>query len=214
MSMCRVFSCLVGRGCLLWPVYSLGKSLLAFALLHSVLQGQICLSLQVFLDFLLCIPVPHSEKDNFFWVLVLKGLVGLHRTIQLQLLQHYWLRHRLGLPWYWMVCLGNEQRSFCRFWDCIWVLFLLWLSPFILSGIISPLISSSILDTYWHFAFSYCSWASQGKNTEVVCHSLLQWTTFCQTSPLWPLHPLGWPHMAWLSFTELDKAGCPCDQIG
>ena len=28
------------------------------------------------------------------------------------------------------------------------------------------------------FAFSYCSWGSQGKNTEVVCHSLLQWTTF------------------------------------
>ena len=28
----------------------------------------------------------------------------------------------LGLPWYWMVCLGNEQRSFCRFWDCIQVL--------------------------------------------------------------------------------------------
>ena len=23
-----------------------------------------------------------------------------------------------------------------------------------------------------------CSWGSQGKNTEVVCHSLLQWTTF------------------------------------
>ena len=38
----------------------------------------------------------------------------------------------------------------------------------------------------YHFAFSYCSWGSQGKNTEVVCHSLLQWTTFCQTSPLWP----------------------------
>ena len=57
----------------------------------------------------------------------------------------------------------------------------------------------------YHFAFSYCSWGSQGKNTEVVCHSLLQWTTFCQTSPPWPDH-LGWPHMAWLSFTELDKA--------
>ena len=28
--------------------------------------------------------------------------------------------------------------------------------------------------------FSYCSWGSQGKNTEVVCHSLLQWTTYCQ----------------------------------
>jgi len=22
----------------------------------------------------------------------------------------------------------------------------------------------------------YCSWGSQGKNTEVVCHSLLQWS--------------------------------------
>ena len=28
----------------------------------------------------------------------------------------------------------------------------------------------------------YCSWGSQGKN-EVVYHSLLQWTTFCQNSP-------------------------------
>ena len=28
-------------------------------------------------------------------MLVLEGLIGLHRTIQLQLLQHYWLGHRL-----------------------------------------------------------------------------------------------------------------------
>ena len=55
------------------------------------------------------------------------------------------------------------------------------------------------------FCLSYCSWGSQGKNTEVVCHSLLQWTTFCQTSPPWPTH-LEWPHRAWLSFIELDKA--------
>ena len=39
------------------------------------------------------------------------------------------------------------------------------------------------LSVSYHFAFSYCSWGSQGKNTEVACHSLLQWTTFCQTSP-------------------------------
>ena len=57
----------------------------------------------------------------------------------------------------------------------------------------------------YHFAFSCCSWGSQSKNTEVFCHCLLQWTTFCQTSPPWPDH-LGWPHTAWLSFTELDKA--------
>ena len=30
-------------------------------------------------------------------MLVLKGLVGLHITVQLQLLQHYWLGHRLRL---------------------------------------------------------------------------------------------------------------------
>ena len=38
-----------------------------------------------------------------------------------------------------------------------WVLFLLWLHPFILSGVISPLISSSILGTYWpgEFPFQY-----------------------------------------------------------
>ena len=64
----------------------------------------------------------HIMKRTSFLVLVLEGLVGLHRTVQLQFLQHYWLGHRLGLLWYWMVCLGNKQRSFCRFWDCIKVL--------------------------------------------------------------------------------------------
>ena len=53
MPMCRVFSCIVGRGCLLWPARSLGKTLLAFGLFHSVLQGQICLLLRVFLDSLI-----------------------------------------------------------------------------------------------------------------------------------------------------------------
>ena len=38
-----------------------------------------------------------TKKGCLFGVLVLEGLVGLHRTIQLQLLLHYWLGHRLGL---------------------------------------------------------------------------------------------------------------------
>ena len=121
MSTCRVFFCVVGRGCLLGPVHSLGKTLLTFALLHSVLQGQICPSLQVSWRPTFAFQSP-NWKGHVFWVLVLEGLVGLHRTIQLRLLQHYWLGHRLGLLWYWMVCLGNEQRSFFRFWDCIQVL--------------------------------------------------------------------------------------------
>ena len=32
---------------------------------------------------------PIMKRTVFFWMLVVKGLVGLHRTIQLQLLQHY-----------------------------------------------------------------------------------------------------------------------------
>ena len=99
----------------------------------------------------------------------------------------------------------------------------LWLHPFILSGVISPLFSSSILGTYrpgefifqYHifFSFSYCSWGSQGKNIEVVCYSLLQWTMFCQNSPPWPITFAApcvatWlaPHSMAHSFTELQSA--------
>ena len=47
------------------------------------------------------------------------------------------------------------------------------------------------------FGFSCCSWGSQDKNAEVVCYSLVQWTTFSQNSPLWPICP-GWSYTAWL----------------
>ena len=70
---------------------------------------------------------------------------------------------------------------------------LLWLSLFILSGAISLLFSSSVSTIYqsgglhlsvsYLFVFSYYSWGFQGKNAEVLCHSLLQWTTFCQNVP-------------------------------
>ena len=89
----------------------LAKLLLAFALLHFVLQGQTCLLLQLSLDFLLLHSSPLWWKGHLFGMLVLEGLVGLYRTIQLQLLQHYWLGRRLGLLWYWMVCLGNRDHS-------------------------------------------------------------------------------------------------------
>ena len=77
---CVVFSCVVGRGYLLWLVHSLGKTLVAFALLHSVLQGQIFLLLQVLLDFLLLHSSPLWLKGHFWGVLILEGLVGLQRT--------------------------------------------------------------------------------------------------------------------------------------
>ena len=65
---------------------SLDKTLLTFALLHFVLQGKTFLLFQVSLDFIFCIPILYDEKDIFFLVLVLEGVVCLHRTGQLQLL--------------------------------------------------------------------------------------------------------------------------------
>ena len=46
-------------------------------------------------------------------MLVLKGLVLLYRTIQLQLLQYYWLGHRLGF-WdiEWFALEMNRDHSF------------------------------------------------------------------------------------------------------
>ena len=91
-------------------------------------------------------------------------------------------------------CFGSIPSFFLE-------LFLHW-SPVAYSHLLTWGVSLSVS---YHFAFLFCSWGSQGKNTEVVCHSLLQWTTFCQTTPPWPAR-LGWPHRAWLSFIELDKA--------
>ena len=65
--------------------------------------------------------------------------------------------------------------------------------------------SSPFSELSYLFAFSYCLWGSQGKNTEVVYQYLLQWSTFCQNSPPWPVH-LRWPYMVAYSFIELDKA--------
>ena len=113
---CVVFSCAVGRGCLLWPMYSLVKTLLAFDQLPFVFQGQIWPLLPTF-----AFQSPIMKRTSV-WGVSSRSLVGLHRTIAFQLLQHYSLGHRPELLWYWMAFLGNEQRSFCHFWDCIWVL--------------------------------------------------------------------------------------------
>ena len=85
----------------------LAELLLPFALLHSVLQGQICLLFQVFLDFLLLHSSPLCWKGHLFWVLVLESLIGLHRTFQL--LQHYWSGHRPVE----LFCSKIKKKIFC-----------------------------------------------------------------------------------------------------
>ena len=70
-------------------MHSLGKTeTLPFFILYPKAKYA-CYSGHVLTSYF-CIPVPYNEKDIFFWVLVVGHLVGLHRTIQLQLLQHYW----------------------------------------------------------------------------------------------------------------------------
>ena len=82
MSMCSVISCVVGRECLLWPVCSLGKTLLAFDWLHFVLQGQICLLLQYLLTPTFAFQSPRMKKTAFL-VLVLEGFVCLLEDLHL-----------------------------------------------------------------------------------------------------------------------------------
>ena len=58
------------------------------------------------------------SRQEYWSGVPLPSPLGHHRTIQIQHLQHYWLGQRLGLLSYWMICLENEQISFCLFWDC------------------------------------------------------------------------------------------------
>ena len=94
-----------------------------------------------------------------------------------------------------------------------WALFLLWLRLFILSGVISPLISSSILGTYWpgeflfqcfclfilFMGFSRQEYWSGLPVPSPVDHVLSELSTM--TRPSWVA-----PHGMADSFTELDKA--------
>ena len=95
-----------------------------------------------------------------------------------------------------------------------WVLFLLWLHPFILSGVISPLISSSILGTYWpgEFIFQCPIFLPfilfMGLSRQKICSSLpLPSSVDHILSDLSTMACLSWvAPPAWLSFIELDKA--------
>ena len=56
--------------------------------------------------------------------------------------------------------------------------------------------------------FSYCSWGSQGSNTEAVCHSLLQWHYFANKGPSSQGYGFSSGHVwMWESWT-VKKAEC------
>ena len=95
-----------------------------------------------------------------------------------------------------------------------WVLFMLWLHPFLLSGVISPLISSSILGTQWPGEFLF--WYLIILPFHAV-HGVLRqeyWSGLPFPSPVDHIlsdlstmtHPSWVAPRAWLGFIELDKA--------
>ena len=83
-------------------MFSWQKTLLAFALLHFVLQGQTSLYFRYLLTSSFCILVPYDEKDIFFLVLFLEGVVGLIELVNVALVDGAltWITVTLnGLPW-------------------------------------------------------------------------------------------------------------------
>ena len=48
---------------------------------------------------------------------MISPVVRKNRTVQLQLLQHYWLGHRLGLLWYWMDM--EQQTGYKQEKECV-----------------------------------------------------------------------------------------------
>ena len=78
MSMCKVVSYVVGSGCLL-PVCSIGKSLLAFALLHFVLKAKLVCYSRYLLTSYFCISVPYDEKASLL-AQRLKHLPAMHKS--------------------------------------------------------------------------------------------------------------------------------------
>ena len=103
-----------------------------------------------------------------------------------------------------------------------WALFLLWLCLFILSGVISPLISSRILGTYWpgEFIFQCPIFLPSHTVHGVLKSRILKWFAIpfsngpCFVRPLHhDLSILGgttW-HSSWFHGV---RQGCgPCDQL-
>ena len=83
-------------------MHSLDKTLLAFALLHLYYKAKLTCYSRYLLTFAfqspgkrcLCVCVCVCVC-----VLALEGLISLQRTIQIQLLHHEWLGHRLPVEW-------------------------------------------------------------------------------------------------------------------
>ena len=118
MSMCRVFSCVVGRGCFYDQCVPWQNSISLCPALFRIPRPSLPVTPGVswLPTFALQSPL---MKGHLFWVLVLKGLAGLHRTVPLQLLQCYWWGRDLDYcdtEWLlWITMILNQTFSLLQF---------------------------------------------------------------------------------------------------
>ena len=116
-------------------------------------------------------------------------------------MQYYSLQHQI------LLSSSDTSSTECRFCFGLAASFFLWLLVVLCSSPVaywtpSDLRVSSLVS--YLFVFLKSLWGSHSKYTGVVCHSLLQWITFCQNSavtrPSWvALHGMA------NSFVELYK---------
>ena len=110
MSMYRVFSCVVGRECLLWPVSSFWqKSVRLWPATLCTPRPNLCVTPDISWLPTFALQSPIIKKTSFGGVSSRRSCRP-SRTIQLQLLHYFRLGHRLGLLWYWMVCLDIVHK--------------------------------------------------------------------------------------------------------
>ena len=95
MSICTVISWVVGKGCLLRPACSLDKIINLCPPSFCIPRWNLHVIL-VSLGFLHLHYNPLWWKGYFLLLSVVEGVIGLHRTHQLQLLWHQWLGLDLG----------------------------------------------------------------------------------------------------------------------
>ena len=103
--LCTVITCVVGKGCLQWPMCSLDKILLTFALLHCVPQGKLACYSRYLLTTHFCNQI-HYDERSIFCVCVCVSSRRCCRSVFI-----------LGWLCYWIICLGKEPGSFCHFCD-------------------------------------------------------------------------------------------------
>ena len=84
--LCVESSCVVvGRGCLLWPVYSLGKTLLAFALFILYSKAKLACYSRHFLTSYFCIAIPY---DGMIWFFIFAFLLLFRTAVNFSV--HLW----------------------------------------------------------------------------------------------------------------------------